>query len=280
MKIFSFRPLLLVAALCLFPGAVSAKPEKILAPLADGFDYPVGKPDAVGYYKARGFWPGVHPGEDWNGKGGGNTDLGDAVYSIANGVVVASADYKRGWGHCVIVRHAYRAANGKVVYVDSQYAHLNVRNVKLHQVIERGTKVGTIGTAHGKYLAHLHFEIRKNLRIGMNRSQFPRTYEHYYNPTSFIEKYRKLEGSRRRHAVPVNTFAAYGSTSYPASASDSPSGKIPKVPEDESRKLDPKLKKRIAANKPDAIKEEEFEGFWSRLKERIKNGEPTGGVTQ
>ena len=280
MKISPFRALLLVAALCLLPGAVSAKPDKILAPLADGFDYPVGKPDAKAYYKARGFWPGVHPGEDWNGKGGGNTDLGDPVYSIANGVVVASADYKGGWGNCVIVRHAYRAADGKIRYVDSQYAHLNVRNVKLHQVIERGTKVGTIGTSHGKYLAHLHFEIRKNLRIGMNRSQFARTYEHYYSPTPFIDKYRKLASERRRHQIPVNTFAAYGSTKYPKSAGNSPSGKIPTVPEDKSSKLDPKLKKRIADNKSDAKEEEEFEGFWKRLKQRLKDGEATNGVKE
>ncbi len=278
--ISSLRPLLLSAALCLLPSVVSAKPEKILAPLADGFDYPVGKPNAVNYYKARGFWPGVHPGEDWNGKGGGNTDLGDPVYSIAHGVVVASADYKRGWGHCVIVRHAYRAADGKIRYVDSQYAHLNVRNVKLHQVIERGTKVGTIGTAHGKYLAHLHFEIRKNLRIGMNRSQFSRTYEHYYSPTPFIQKHRKLKSARRRHQIPVNTFAAYGSSKYPAAAKNLPSGKIPTVPDDKSRKLDPKLKKRIADNRSDAKEEEEFEGFWKRLKNRIKPGKPTEGGTE
>ena len=32
------------------------------APLADGFDYPVGKPDAAGYYVYRGFTPGGHLG--------------------------------------------------------------------------------------------------------------------------------------------------------------------------------------------------------------------------
>ena len=36
--------------------------------LADGFDLPVGKPDGEGYYKARGYRPNGHLGEDWNGK--------------------------------------------------------------------------------------------------------------------------------------------------------------------------------------------------------------------
>ena len=33
------------------PGAV----DYVNIPLATGFDYPVGKPDSKGYYKARGF---------------------------------------------------------------------------------------------------------------------------------------------------------------------------------------------------------------------------------
>ena len=80
--------------------------------LADGFDFPVGRPDASGYYKARGFWPNGHLGEDWNGRGGGNTDLGDPVYACADGVVVHSRDVRVGWGNVVIIRHAYRDNRG------------------------------------------------------------------------------------------------------------------------------------------------------------------------
>ena len=39
--------------------------------LADGFDFPVGKPHADGYYRARGFRSGGHMGEDWDGVRGG-----------------------------------------------------------------------------------------------------------------------------------------------------------------------------------------------------------------
>src|SRR5687767_15010770 len=65
--------------------------------VANGFDLPVGKPDAAGYYTARGYMPNAHQGEDWNGKGGGNSDLGDPVYATADGVVVYSEDYRRSW---------------------------------------------------------------------------------------------------------------------------------------------------------------------------------------
>jgi len=52
------------------PASVQAE---VKMKLADGFDFPVGKPDADGYYKARGLRlrSPVHFGEDWNGRGGG-----------------------------------------------------------------------------------------------------------------------------------------------------------------------------------------------------------------
>ena len=58
--------------------------------LSDGFDFPVGKPDGKNYYNAQPLGKNDHLGDDWNGTGGGNTDLGDPVYSIANGWVRCS----------------------------------------------------------------------------------------------------------------------------------------------------------------------------------------------
>ncbi len=155
--------------------------------LADGFDYPVGKPNGDGYYIFRGFSPNGHLGEDWNGNGGGNTDEGDPVYSIAHGVVVFSEDYARGWGNVVILRHAYREKNGQIAFIDSLYGHLKVRSVKVGQQITRGQVLGTIGRGpYRMYASHLHFEIRKDLRVGMRRELYPQTYETYYTPKQFI----------------------------------------------------------------------------------------------
>ena len=84
-----------------------------LVPLCDGFDFPVGKPDGNGYYRSRGLRVKSprHMGEDWNGNSGGNSDLGDPVYSVGHGVVIYAADARGAWGKVGIVRHAFRERN-------------------------------------------------------------------------------------------------------------------------------------------------------------------------
>lgn len=197
-----------VAAFLVAAGPVESRAQAFTTTrLADGFDYPVGKPDGEGYYIFRGFSPNGHLGEDWNGNGGGDTDEGDPVYSIAHGVVVFSEDYKRGWGNVVIVRHAYRESNGQIAFVDSLYGHLKVRSVQLGQQVTRGQLVGTIGCGpYRMYAAHLHFEIRKDLRVGMRRELYPRTYQTYHVPKQFTDARRNLRFEDRLVRVPINTF--------------------------------------------------------------------------
>jgi murein DD-endopeptidase MepM/ murein hydrolase activator NlpD len=173
--------------------------------IADGFDFPVGKPEAEGYYKARGFRSGGHVGEDWDGVRGGDTDLGDPVYSVGDGIVVFARDVHLGWGNVIIVRHAYRE-NGNVRYVDALYGHLNSMLVGRGQRVARGQRIATMGTAHGQYDAHLHFEIRKNLEIGMSRSKFQKDFSNYYDPTQFINSHRHLAGGGANYKVAMNTF--------------------------------------------------------------------------
>ena len=172
---------------------------------ADGFDMPVGKPDAEGYYRSRGLIIGRHMGDDWNGNGGGNTDLGAPVYATAHGLVVYAKDARMGWGKLVIVRHAFWE-KGRWRYVDSLYAHLHQIFVREGQQVRRGQLVGSIGTNRGMYTAHLHFEIRKNLRIGINQGSYRRDLSNYYRPYDFIIGRRQLAGGNRRVNVPINTF--------------------------------------------------------------------------
>lgn len=173
--------------------------------LADGFDFPVGKPEAEGYYKARGFRSGGHMGEDWDGVRGGDTDFKDPIYCIGNGIVVFARDVHRGWGKVVIVRHAYRES-GTVKHIDSFYGHLNSILVNRGQKVARGQQIGTMGTAHGQYDAHLHLEIRKNLEIGMSRSKFQKNFSNYYDPTQFIASHRRISGGGANFRVAMNTF--------------------------------------------------------------------------
>jgi murein DD-endopeptidase MepM/ murein hydrolase activator NlpD len=173
--------------------------------LADGFDFPVGKPDAEGYYKARGFRSHGHLGEDWDGVRGGDTDLGDPIYSVGDGLVVFARDCHMGWGNVLIVRHSYREG-GTIKTVDALYGHLNSMLVHRGQAVTRGQKIATMGTAHGLYDAHLHLEIRKNLEIGMSRAAFAQDFSNYYDPTQFIQTHRHLQTGGGTYRVAMNTF--------------------------------------------------------------------------
>jgi murein DD-endopeptidase MepM/ murein hydrolase activator NlpD len=184
---------------------VSFSGQTAFTRLADGFDLPVGKPDGRGYYKARGMRAHGHLGEDWDGVGGGDTDLGDPVYCIGDGVVVFARDCHQGWGNVVIVRHAFREGLG-VRNVDSLYGHLQKILVKRGQPIRRGQQIATIGNAHGLYDAHLHLEVRKNLAIGMSRDKFAQDMSNYYDPSDFIMSHRHIQSSGASTRVAMNTF--------------------------------------------------------------------------
>jgi len=186
--------------------SISFSSQTAFTKLADGFDLPVGKPDGRGYYKARGMRSHGHLGEDWDGVGGGDSDLGDPVYCIGDGVVVFARDCHQGWGNVIIVRHAYREG-GSVRNVDSLYGHLQKILVHRGQAIRRGQQIAAIGNAHGLYDAHLHLEVRKNIAIGMSRDKFAQDFSNYYDPSDFILSHRHLQNSGASYRVAMNTFA-------------------------------------------------------------------------
>jgi hypothetical protein len=274
------RLVLVVSWLAL--GAVLEAAHTIRVTVADGFDLPVGKPNGEGYYVYRGYAPNAHQGDDWNGSGGVNTDLGDPVYATADGVVVYSEDYRRSWGNLVILRHAYRSTDGSIQIADSVYAHLDKRTVRLYQLVKRGQQVGTIGTANGLYAAHLHFELRKNLRIGPFQRAFARDYSNYFSPRQFISQRRQLKGGDSS-VVPVDTFAGQGDTVAAAKTNSPPSAPgrrdIPvRAPKDDARvaeaariKREEDLKKLVEEHrrKVAAMKEEDMDDFWNRVRSKL-----------
>lgn len=209
------RRLFSLAFFALVSGGLRAE-DTAPARLADGFQNPVGL-DGRDYYRARGMQPNGHLGDDWNGTAGGDSDLGAPVTATAHGLVVFARDFRLGWGNVVIVRHAY-LEGAQVAYVDSLYGHLDSILVREGQQVVRGQKVGTIGNNHGMYNAHLHFELRKNLRIGMARGAFPRDFTNYWDPAQFIALHARLAGGGRLAAVPINTFVAYNGPADLASA--------------------------------------------------------------
>jgi len=192
----------LIAALLLLQAcrdAASQRPEQSFSPSdefvydtayrASRFDFPVGKPDAKGYYNAQKFGKNTHLGDDWNGLGGGNTDLGDTVYAIANGYITFAEDIYGGWGN--VVRILHQLPPGKPYdQVESLYAHLDTIFAQPQSYVRIGTPVGTIGTNHGQYYAHLHLELRHiaGLPIGGGYSTDTTG---YLDPTRFIKANRK-----------------------------------------------------------------------------------------
>jgi hypothetical protein len=129
-------------------------------PTASHFDFPLGNENGAMSYNAQRFTENRHLGDDLNGIGGENSDLGDPIYAIADGRVLLARDGGPGWGNIVILLHAY-LENGQRKYVQSYYGHVQDMLVHPGETVKRGQLIATVGTANGRYFAHLHFEMRE-----------------------------------------------------------------------------------------------------------------------
>lgn len=146
----------------LLPGLVLLTPQQLaLIPLADGFQSPCGTAKGGFVYDAQPFNAhnpkrgGHHTGSDLNGIGGEDTDLGLPVNAAARGLVVYCGEPSAEWGNVVVLAHRLP---GDERVIQTLYAHLDTSIVRQGQLVGRGEPIGTIGTAHGNYKAHLHFE--------------------------------------------------------------------------------------------------------------------------
>lgn len=182
---------------------------------ADAFDFPFGDGEGggsytdlstgkryAGWYKATRFAEsyslGLHTGEDWNGAGGGNTDLGQPVHAIANGRVVFAENCGRLWGNVVILEHVFYE-NDERREIRSLYAHLNEIKVRAGEEVRRRQLIATVGQDPEKLFgAHLHMELRRDATLAptywpsSNGKDEAWVREHYEEPTSFIKSHRKL----------------------------------------------------------------------------------------
>jgi murein DD-endopeptidase MepM/ murein hydrolase activator NlpD len=129
-------------------------------PTATRFDFPIGNENGAFAYNAQPFTQNRHLGDDLNGIGGENSDLGDPVFAVADGQVIFAEEGGPGWGNVIIVLHAYEE-KGTRKYVQSYYGHVETILVARKQKVVRGQQIATVGTAEGRYLAHLHFEMRE-----------------------------------------------------------------------------------------------------------------------
>ena len=160
-------------------------------PTALRFDPPMGSEHGALTYNAQKFWEmnekrgGHHTGDDLNGIGGMDSDLGDPVFSVADGLVIYAGEPSSGWGNTLVIAH--RAADGRMLH--SMYSHLDRIEVARNQIVSRGKRVGTVGTGNGNYPAHLHFEIREShgVDIGAGYTLHPLN---HLDPSAVISEWR------------------------------------------------------------------------------------------
>ncbi len=157
-------------------------------PLATRFDFPIGSGNGALAYNAQRFTENHHLGDDLNGIGGENSDLGDPIYAVADGRVLLARDGGPGWGNVIIVLHAIKE-NGARRYLQSYYGHCDTMRVEPGNDVHRGQQIATVGTGGGRYFAHLHFEMREFITPFIGPGYRERT-NGWLNPTEFIAKHR------------------------------------------------------------------------------------------
>ncbi|WP_395735338.1 M23 family metallopeptidase [Prosthecobacter sp.] len=176
------------------PAFIRLTPLEVAAlPLATRFDMPMGSEHGALTYNARAFRISRHLGDDFNGIGGGNSDLGDPVYAAGAGRVVYAGNPGPGWGKMILIAHRLPEGDELGPVVQTMYAHLATIRVQTGQIIQRGETIGAVGTAEGAYLAHLHFEVRVGPYVNPGQG-YADTPLNRVAPEQFIRAHRGAAG--------------------------------------------------------------------------------------
>ncbi len=208
-------------------------------PIADGFDFAVGDQNGKGSYvdpstgkKYDGWYIatnfnedyslGTHTGEDWNGSGGGNTDLGQDVHAVANGRVTLAQNCGRLWGNVLMIEHRFYE-NDAARKIISVYAHLKEFKARAGDKVKRRQVVATIGQDPDKtFLAHLHLELRWDEGLGptywpsSNGKDHAWIAEHYTAPSEFIGRHRTLQVPQKEPTLLLVDQESYKARFYEA----------------------------------------------------------------
>lgn len=170
--------------------------ERLQIPTAPHLTEAMGTESGALTYNAQPFWSdnpkrgGHHSGDDLNGIGGMNTDLGDPVYAIGNGLVVYRGEPSPGWGNVLVLAH--RMTSGDILL--SMYAHLDQIHTAYGDIIPRGKVLGTVGTANLNYPAHLHFEMLDSTGVYIGPGYLKKSRDRL-DPNATLRQYSGLEAS-------------------------------------------------------------------------------------
>ena len=163
-------------------------------PIAEEFDAPLRPPDGAGVIVTMPFMEAGHLGEDWT-TAKGDAALGEPVYSVADGWVALAQDFQGAWGKVIFID--YRMPDGRwPSFVEVMYAHLDKMQVQSGQFVKRGQQIGTVGNADGMYSvasggkgAHLHWEVRQTVGMGVGPG-FQAGATGWLGPSEFITAHR------------------------------------------------------------------------------------------
>lgn len=142
------------------------------------------------WYNAQGFGVktsyGYHEGDDYNLKTGGNSDLGQPLFAVADGVVtsVHSHTTKPTFGNHVHIRH-----DGTWGTVWSHFAHCQKVLVKEGDAVKEGQPVAFLGNS-GTDSAHLHWAIKLQPTGIDGIAKTKEDLAKWTNPTEFVEKWK------------------------------------------------------------------------------------------
>lgn len=198
-KLFSLGAALILQIAC---GSFETRPDRNSADsnsspkiIADKFAYPIGKTEIATagrdkkdeWFNAQDFGENDHLGEDWNKNSGGNTDCGEPVFAAASGRIVFAEYAGTGWGNVVIIEHDLPDGTK----VQTLYGHLE-KILKTGGDVKMREQLGTVGSADGKYLCHLHFELRAENCPMWNAAGAGYSAERngWLDPSDFIDKRR------------------------------------------------------------------------------------------
>lgn len=132
---------------------------------------------------------GFHEANDINLNGGGNIDLGQSLFAVADGEITSVHQHT---GSPTFGKHLHLKFNidGKDYW--AHYAHCDTILVTEGTKVKKGDKIATCGNS-GTTFAHLHFAI-KNQPTGVDGlAKTSEDLKKWENPIEFIKKHYVLE---------------------------------------------------------------------------------------
>jgi murein DD-endopeptidase MepM/ murein hydrolase activator NlpD len=177
-------------------------------PVTDTFVTPLRPPDGAGAIVSLPFLVEGHLGEDWV-TAKGDADLGEPVDSVADGWVAAAYDFQNAWGKVIFIDSRLPAGRWPP-FVEVMYAQLQTMEVASGSFVKAGQRIGTVGNAGGIYAttngaagAHLHWEVRQTVGLGLGLG-FSTNRDGWMSPSDFIAAHR---GDRSKQPLLMRVLA-------------------------------------------------------------------------